>query len=43
MGGYQDFEKDKSFTRAIYTNSDVEKNLDDVDEEELLDEYFLSG
>ena len=41
IGDYQSFEKDKSFVGAIYSYQDSKSKFDGVEEEELLDEYFL--
>jgi len=42
IGGYQDFDKQKSFTQSVYSYQEKETNFDKLEEEEMLDEYFLA-
>lgn len=43
IGSYQQFDKDRSFTSTLYSYQTESSNIDQVEEEELLDEYFLSS
>lgn len=43
IGSYQQFDKDLSFTSTLYSYQKESSNVNQVAEEALLDEYYLSS